>query len=195
MRASTTTLSSLLENATDEDLEVAVRDAHLPSLLVTLAHLTGDTSILKTHLRPQLPGADRFQGESWHTAQWNHNVDLAGKRVAVIGTGASAFQIIPPLAETTSELTIFQRTPAWVLPTPGYNKKLTVGLRWLFKNVPHYNRWYRFNEFWAKVGGIREFAVVDPTGGTPYQCLGRTRRSGSSWSNSSANPSRIGQIF
>lgn len=65
---------------------------------------------------PSLPGSNAFAGHSWHSANWNHDVDLTGKRVALVGTGGSGIQIAPYLAETASELTIFQRTPAWVLP-------------------------------------------------------------------------------
>jgi 4-hydroxyacetophenone monooxygenase len=111
---------------------------------------------------PDIEGARNFKGHSWHTARWNHDVDLSGKRVAVIGTGASAFQVIPKIAEIASQLTVFQRTPAWVIPTPGYTKVLPVGLRWLLENLQHYHRFYRFNQFWVNVDGIRYLAVVDP---------------------------------
>jgi 4-hydroxyacetophenone monooxygenase len=111
---------------------------------------------------PDIEGANAFKGESWHTARWNDEVNLEGKRVAVIGTGASAFQVIPKIAEVASELTVFQRTPAWVIPTPGYTKPLPAGLRWLLENLQHYHRFYRFNQFWVNVDGIRYLAVVDP---------------------------------
>lgn len=65
---------------------------------------------------PQLPGMERFQGIAFHSAEWRHDVDLSGKRVAVIGTGASAIQFVPQIAPRVAQLTLFQRTPAWVLP-------------------------------------------------------------------------------
>ncbi|CAN5204508.1 NAD(P)/FAD-dependent oxidoreductase [soil metagenome] len=117
---------------------------------------------LNTPNIPDIPGAETFHGPSWHTAEWNHDVDLAGKRVAVIGTGASAFQVIPPVAREAASLTVFQRTPAWVLPTKGYTSLLPDGLHWLFQNVPNYHRFYRFSQFWQNVDGIRHLAVVDP---------------------------------
>lgn len=67
---------------------------------------------------PQLPGLERFKGVAFHSAEWNHAIDLAGKRVAVIGTGASAIQFVPRIAPEVARLTVFQRTPAWVLPKP-----------------------------------------------------------------------------
>lgn len=67
---------------------------------------------------PRLPGAETFTGVSMHTATWRADVDLTGKRVALVGTGASAVQIAPHIARQAAELTIFQRTPAWILPRP-----------------------------------------------------------------------------
>ena len=65
---------------------------------------------------PDIPGLDRFAGEIFHTARWNHDYPLAGKRVAVIGTGASAVQVVPSIAPEVGRLVVFQRTPAWVVP-------------------------------------------------------------------------------
>ena len=65
---------------------------------------------------PELPGLDRFEGETWHSARWNHDYDLAGKRVASVGTGASAIQYVPGSAKTVEKLHVFQRTAPWVMP-------------------------------------------------------------------------------
>ncbi|MEM7038094.1 MAG: NAD(P)/FAD-dependent oxidoreductase, partial [Bacteroidota bacterium] len=65
---------------------------------------------------PDFPGRNDFQGPAFHTSRWEHDVDLKGKRVAVVGTGASAIQVIPELAEEVAQLTVFQRSPAWVMP-------------------------------------------------------------------------------
>ncbi|HZZ95598.1 MAG TPA: NAD(P)/FAD-dependent oxidoreductase, partial [Jatrophihabitantaceae bacterium] len=65
---------------------------------------------------PDIKGIETFQGEIFHSARWNHDADLAGKRVALIGTGASAIQIGPELAETAGELAVYQRTAPWVMP-------------------------------------------------------------------------------
>ncbi|MDV2081152.1 flavin-containing monooxygenase, partial [Marinobacter xestospongiae] len=67
---------------------------------------------------PAIPGLESFKGEMFHSARWNHDVDLTGKRVAVIGTGASAIQFVPQIQPQTKELTVFQRTAPWVLPKP-----------------------------------------------------------------------------
>src|SRR5215204_2408929 len=67
---------------------------------------------------PDLPGLDRFAGTTFHSARWDHDYDLAGKRVAVIGTGASAIQFVPKIAPKVAHLQIFQRTPPWIMPKP-----------------------------------------------------------------------------
>jgi cation diffusion facilitator CzcD-associated flavoprotein CzcO len=89
---------------------------------------------------PDLPGRETFAGPAFHSAQWNHAVDLAGRRVAVIGTGASAIQFIPHLAEQAGRLTVFQRTPPWIMPKADYafSEAEQLGFRrwlrrWLFR--------------------------------------------------------------
>ncbi len=111
---------------------------------------------------PDLPGLERFEGPAFHSARWDHGVDLAGRRVAVIGTGASAAQLIPHVAEVAAHLTIFQRTPAWFLPTPDYHEPVAPEARWLLRNVPQYANWYRFWMFWRSVEGLMPAATVDP---------------------------------
>ena len=110
---------------------------------------------------PDIENINGFAGKAWHTARWNHEVDLKGKRVGVIGTGASGFQAIQKIAEVASELTVFQRTPPWVRFTPGYNSLLKDGTRWLFANIPNYHRWLRVYRMW--VGMCRRaYTEVDP---------------------------------
>jgi cation diffusion facilitator CzcD-associated flavoprotein CzcO len=67
---------------------------------------------------PAIPGRDDFAGPSWHSARWDHSVDLTGKRVAVIGTGASAIQFVPEVAKTAAQVDVYQRTPPYILPKP-----------------------------------------------------------------------------
>ncbi len=111
---------------------------------------------------PDIPGRERFSGPSFHSARWDHSVDLAGKKVAVIGTGASAAQFVPHVATDAAELSVFQRTPAWFLPTPDYQEPVHPGAQWLFRNVPGYANWYRFWIFWRSVEGLIPAARVDP---------------------------------
>lgn len=85
---------------------------------LTARFIIGATGVLTQPKNPDIPGIDSFRGITMHTARWDHAVDLRGKRVAVIGTGASALQVIPEIAPEVEQLTVFQRTPIWVLPKP-----------------------------------------------------------------------------
>lgn len=115
--------------------------------------------------RPRLPdidGRDEFGGPAFHSARWRHDVDLRGKRVAVIGTGASAAQFVPAIADEVASLTVFQRTPPWFLPTPDYTDPLPDGLVRLFGQIPGYAAWHRLWLFWRYYEGLRPATVVDP---------------------------------
>lgn len=111
---------------------------------------------------PALPGMDRFEGEAFHSARWNDSVDLAGRRVGVVGTGASAVQLIPHVARLAGSVTIFQRSAPWLLPTPGYRDDLDEGLRWTLRKLPQYARWDRLWAFWRIQGGLLPMSEVHP---------------------------------
>jgi 4-hydroxyacetophenone monooxygenase len=111
---------------------------------------------------PDIDGRDRFEGPSFHSAHWDDDVALAGKRVAVIGTGASAAQFVPVVAEEASELLVFQRTAPWLAPTPNYHDHIPAGLSWLLERVPDYARWDRLWLFWRTHESMLPMARVDP---------------------------------
>ncbi|MCX4726024.1 NAD(P)/FAD-dependent oxidoreductase [Streptomyces sp. NBC_01306] len=83
---------------------------------------------------PDVPGLDSFEGKVFHSAQWDHGYDLRGKRVAMIGTGASAIQIVPAIQPEAGRLTLFQRTPPWVMPR--MDRAISGAERWLHGKVP-----------------------------------------------------------
>jgi len=112
--------------------------------------------------RPDIKGIDSFAGQSFHSAQWDHTVDLSDKRVAVIGTGASAFQFVPEIAPMVKELFVFQRSAPWLGPTANYHDKVGEGKKWLLKHVPFYAKWYRFWLFWMLTDGIYAYVQSDP---------------------------------
>jgi cation diffusion facilitator CzcD-associated flavoprotein CzcO len=92
------------------------------------------TGVLTQPKLPDISGVGDFAGPILHTARWDHGVDLAGRRVAVIGTGASAVQVIPTIASEVEHLTVFQRTPIWCLPKP--DAPLPAPARWLLGHLP-----------------------------------------------------------
>jgi 4-hydroxyacetophenone monooxygenase len=111
---------------------------------------------------PAIPGRDLFSGAAFHSAEWDHSVDLSGKRVAMIGAGASGFQIAPTIAEDVAHLAVFQRTAQWMFPNPNYHAAVGPGVRWALRHLPFYGRWYRFLLLWPGCDKGLEAARVDP---------------------------------
>jgi len=111
---------------------------------------------------PDIPGLDRFEGPMFHSARWDHSVDCAGKRVAVIGAGASGFQIVPTIAPEVAQLTVFQRTAQWMFPNTNYHEKVPPGMTWAIRHLPFYGRWYRFLLFWPGTDGSLAASRIDP---------------------------------
>jgi cation diffusion facilitator CzcD-associated flavoprotein CzcO len=101
-------------------------------------------------LIPDIEGIDEFRGATFHSAQWDHGVDITGKRVAVIGTGASAIQIVPEIVDDVAELQLYQRTPAWVMPRP--NNAFPEWTRRLFATVPGTRALMRAAIYWIHEG-------------------------------------------
>jgi 4-hydroxyacetophenone monooxygenase len=124
--------------------------------------------------RPKLPdisGLKSFAGPAFHTAQWDRNFDWRGKRVAMIGTGASGHQVGPTIAPDVARLTIFQRSPHWVVPNPNYHADVSEGKKWALANIPFYLRWYRFQLFWGFADGLHAALKVDPDWPHPKRSL------------------------
>lgn len=117
--------------------------------------------ILSRPSLPDIPGLDTFKGRIVHSAVWPKGLDLAGKRVAMVGTGASAFQIGPSIVDQVASLKIFQRSPPWMLPTPTYHDDIAPGMKWLLKHVPYYGRWLRFWQFCISIEGRLPLTAVE----------------------------------
>jgi len=93
---------------------------------------------------PEIKGRERFKGVQVHSASWDRSIDLTGKRVAVVGSGASAFQFVPAVAAQVAQLYVFQRSAPWMLPNPIYHERVSPEFNWLVQHVPYYGRWFRF---------------------------------------------------
>ncbi|WP_245650471.1 flavin-containing monooxygenase [Nocardia harenae] len=118
---------------------------------------------------PEFPGADSFQGRSFHTSQWPEDLDVTGKRVAVIGSGASGYQLVPALAGTAGHTTLVQRTPNWVYDVPGYLSPFPPELLWLEKNFPYFLNFARFRGAWMfGPEGLGQAFEVDPEFEDPH---------------------------
>lgn len=104
---------------------------------------------------PEIQGRETFKGPIFHSAQWDHDVDLKDKKIAVIGTGASAIQFVPRIAEQASQLELFQRSAPWVLPKP--DRKILRIEKVLYKYLPGWRLAHRASLYWANEFALRGF--------------------------------------
>jgi cation diffusion facilitator CzcD-associated flavoprotein CzcO len=96
---------------------------------------------------PKIDGVDTFTGHLFHSARWNHDVPLEGKRIALVGSGASGIQLLPELARVASQVVVFQRTPTWIMPSP--NPTFSKAQQQLFARYPEAIRELRSETFWG----------------------------------------------
>jgi cation diffusion facilitator CzcD-associated flavoprotein CzcO len=104
------------------------------------------TGLLHVPQTPALPGLETFVGPTFHSARWRHDIDLTGKRVAVIGTGASAIQFVPQIAPQVAGLDLYQRSPPWVLPR--HDRSLSTWMRGMMARLPLVQRIWRAVQYW-----------------------------------------------
>jgi cation diffusion facilitator CzcD-associated flavoprotein CzcO len=116
------------------------------------------TGALSDPAIPPLPGLDRFEGRVFHSARWDHDHDLTGKRVAVVGTGASAIQFVPQIQPRVGRLTVFQRTPPWVLPR--WDRAFRPAEQWAFRHVPGVQRLARAGIYWGREQMVAGFVAA-----------------------------------
>jgi 4-hydroxyacetophenone monooxygenase len=123
---------------------------------------------------PSIPGLDTFEGSWFHTARWPDDVDLRGKRVAVVGTGASAMQVVPAIVDDVADVTIFQRSRQWAQPFPKFKKAVPSDIRYLFQAVPLYYSWYRLRLTWVFQDKLHKSLQKDPSWPHPERSLNKT---------------------
>jgi cation diffusion facilitator CzcD-associated flavoprotein CzcO len=114
---------------------------------------------------PDVPGVETFQGEAFHSARWNHDVDLTGKRVAVVGTGASAIQFVPEVRKQAAHVTVFQRTPPWIVPR--LDRQYGEKQKRLLRRFPALQRTARTGQYW-----FREWNLMAFTGAGRMRAMG-----------------------
>ena len=131
---------------------VATRAADGTTAVLEARFVISAVGALNLPRYPDIPGLDSFAGPCFHSARWPADLDLAGKRFALLGAGASGFQIAPEVAEAAAHLDIFQRTAQWVLPNPIYRAPVPPGDAWAMRHLPFYARWFRFQMMYPGVG-------------------------------------------
>jgi 4-hydroxyacetophenone monooxygenase len=118
-------------------------------------------------------GDEAFSGLKIHSALWTDDIELDGKHVAVIGTGATAMQLVPSIADRVASITVYQRTAQWARPVQGYSDPITPGAQWLLAHLPFYVQWYRFNMFWRYGDGLLPFLRKDPAWPHPERAVNK----------------------
>ncbi len=144
-----TTVTAAHYQAASKDWLVTTSDGSTKTFDVIINAMGGQ----HTAIFPDVPGIDHFQGQSWHSTYWNHDVDLNGKRIVVVGSAAAAVQIVPKIADQAGQLTVLQRTPNWIMPRNC--KPYSPALRFLFKYLPG------FLALWVRIQGLMMSATVD----------------------------------
>jgi 4-hydroxyacetophenone monooxygenase len=135
---------------TDDGLEIASRV------------LISATGALNRPKIPDIPGMNSFRGRIFHTAAWPGDLDLTGKRVAVVGAGASAMQVVPAIADTVARLAVFQRSPQWIAPNDVYFSEVDEAVQLLMARVPFYRVWYRARLAWNFNDRVHPTLQIDP---------------------------------
>ncbi|MBJ7328288.1 MAG: NAD(P)/FAD-dependent oxidoreductase [Solirubrobacteraceae bacterium] len=152
-------------NAAEQRWRLTTSSGELTAnVLITALGPFGDPKV------PDLPGLDAFGGTTFHSARWNHDHDLRGERVAVVGTGASAIQFVPEIQPQVQHLTVFQRTPSWVLPRMDHTSP--AAQKRFFRRVPAAQRALR-GLIYTMIEGLGLVGFVDTRFRFPYEIAGR----------------------
>ena len=117
---------------------------------------------LNVPVAPDLPRIDSFRGPAVHSSLWPDDLELSGARVAVVGSGASANQIVPAITDQVDRLVILQRTAQWARPIDRYHDAIPAGSQWLFERLPFYAAWFRFSMWWRYGDGLLPLLRKDP---------------------------------
>lgn len=152
--------STFDENAFQWILEVRNADGVVETLHCDL--MISAVGVLNRPKVPDVPGRDSFEGTAFHSAEWPTGLDLKGKRVAIVGTGASSMQIVPAIVDEVAELTVFQRSPQWVAPFEKFQQPISDDLRLLLQSCTLYRAWYWLRLFWQFGDKVIEALRIDP---------------------------------
>ncbi len=166
-----TEVTSCVFDEASQRWAVSARRADGSVIELTANAIMSAVGILNRPKLPDIPGRETFAGPAVHTGHWDPAFDWRGKRVAMVGTGASGHQVGPAIAPDVDRLMVFQRSPHWVVPNPNYFGTVADGKKWVLANVPHYARWYRFQLFWAFADGLHPALQVDPEWNDPEHSI------------------------
>ncbi|MEL7208979.1 MAG: NAD(P)/FAD-dependent oxidoreductase, partial [Actinomycetota bacterium] len=170
IRFQTTVTAARYDEATRTwTVELATADGSTETVEANV--VISGTGIFNPLVYPDIDGLDDFAGPSWHTADWPDDADLAGKRVAIIGNGASCMQTGPEIQHDVESLTIFQRSTHWAAPFEQFRRPVPDSLRYLLREVPIYQAWYRVRLGWTFNDRMHSALQKDPDWEHPDRSL------------------------
>ncbi len=167
---------SAVWNADEAQYRVTIRRKDGREYVQQANAVVSGSGLLNRPSIPDIPDMELFKGPMFHSARWDHSVDLAGKRVVQIGTGASGMQIGPAIAPKVAHLTIFQRSPHWARKNPLLFASVPDGVKWALENIPFYTKWYRFQLLYATSDGMLPSLKKDPNWPEPESSLNATNK-------------------
>lgn len=151
------------------NIDVAGSDGRRERLVADM--VISAVGILNIPKFPKIDGLDSFKGDCFHTARWPEGVSVDSKRVGIIGNGASAMQVVPAIADQTKHLTVFQRSKQWAAPFERFHKKVPDPVRFLLREVPFYQEWYRQRLAWVFNDRIHSSLQIDPQWPHPERAI------------------------
>ena len=162
-----TEVKSLTWDEQTSEWEIVTSGKHGDKVLRANAVMTSVGFLNRPRL-PDIEGRDSFEGEAWHTVEWPDHTVIKDKRVAVIGTGATGYQTVPEMALEASHVTVFQRTPQWAFPAPGYRSPFGSQVYWLNRNFPFYTNFMRLGS--GSAAAFEAVSTIDPDFDDPHCC-------------------------
>jgi len=157
-----TTVTKLIYDDVSGMWDVTIRDKNGTEEVLRVNAVINAHGPVNRFKWPDIPGLEDFNGPRAHTATWDPALDIKGKRVAVIGTGASSAQLIPAIVDEVSELTVFMRTKHWVIYNPEVMSEVTPGIKFALRHIPHYREYFRFRVYWFAADGLFPNVLKDP---------------------------------
>jgi 4-hydroxyacetophenone monooxygenase len=162
-----TEVHSLTWDAAASEWVIAMSDKHGEKEMRANAVMTSVGFLNRPRL-PDIEGRESFAGEAYHTVEWPDHATIKDKRVAVIGTGATGYQTVPEMALEASHVTVFQRTPQWLFPAPGYRSPFNPSVYWLNRNFPFFNNFMRLGS--GSAAAFEAVSTIDPDFDDPHCC-------------------------
>lgn len=132
------------EDTSEWELEIKHGDGHMETTRCN-AIVSGSGLFATPNKEPNIKGYKDYSRPSFHTAKWDHSVDYRNKRIALLGTGSTGTQLAPALAQEAKSLTVYQRTPNWIMNMDGYRAFIDEHTRYIFDNMPYYWNWYCYS--------------------------------------------------